>query len=408
MVTSTPNEQDVTSLSDRFASRTGVFGVSIWTDIFRQLKQHPDPVYFGDGAPAPECLPIDRLKEASAKAWEDAPGALGYGDQRGYLPLRELIAERSAQRGITTTADNILVTGGSTQGLDLAARAFFEEGDAVIVEIPTFLGAIEIFQLSGVEIIGVGGDEHGMNMDRLETALAANAHAKAIYTIPTFQNPSGTTMPAERRMRMVELARQYNVAILEDDPYGDLQYSGVPILPIRAHDDRVLHFGTFSKTIAPGIRTGHVIAPDDVIGTLLAIREVTDISNDRIMMRTVYHTAVDFLDDHILRVRDIYRSRRDAMLKALEEHMPEGVTWSKPDGGFFVWITLPDTIRHETLFDDAARNGVVFFPGRWFDPAHEIDNTVRLSFSTVPEDRIRLGIERLGRTLREEMRSVEG
>jgi 2-aminoadipate transaminase len=391
----------VQSLRDRFAKRTSVFGTSIWTDIFRQFQQHPDPVYFGDGAPAPECLPVERLREASVKAWEDAPGCLAYGDQRGYLPLRELIAERAAKRGILTAPDNILVTSGATQGLDIASRAFLEPGDAIIVEVPTFLGAIEIFELYGVEVIGVDGDEHGMDMGKLETALDANPHAKVIYTIPTFQNPSGTTMPTDRRQRMSELARQHNVAIFEDDPYGELQYSGEPVAPIRSLDERVIHFGTFSKTIAPGIRTGFIIAPDDVIGTLLSIREVTDISNDRIMMRTVYHTAKDFLDDHVAQVRNVYRSRRDVMLEALDEHMPEGVTWSKPDGGFFVWITLPDEIQNDVLFDDAAKNGVIFFPGRWFDPYRQVGHTIRLSFSTVPEDRIKLGIDRLGQTLRE-------
>ena len=404
MVLSTANDTTIRSLTERLADRTSVFGTSIWTDILRQFQQHPDPVYFGDGAPARELLPIERLREASLKAWDDAPAALGYGDQRGYPPLRELVAERIAARGIKTNADNILITGGATQGLDIAARAFLEEGDAILVEIPTFLGAIEIFQLAGVEIIGVAGDDRGMDMDALQAALAANPHAKAIYTIPTFQNPSGTTLPQERRERMIELAREHNVAIFEDDPYGELQYSGERILPIRALDDRVLHFGTFSKTIAPGIRTGYVIAPDDIIGTLLTVREVTDISNDRIMMRTVYHTAKDFLDGHVEHAKDVYRSRRDAMLEALDEHMPEGVTWSKPDGGFFVWITLPDDVRHDSLFDDAAKNGVIFFPGQWFDPNRQVAHTVRLSFSTVPEDRIRLGIERLGQTILEELR----
>ncbi len=167
----------------------------------------------------------------------------------------------------------------------------------------------------------------------------------------------------------------------------------------------MIHFGTFSKTIAPGIRVGFLIAPDDVIRMLLSVREVTDISNDRIMMRTVYHAAKDFLDDHIERVRDVYRARRDAMLAALDEHMPEGVTWSKPDGGFFVWITFPENVDQTELFDDAARNGVIFFPGRWFDPEKRIGHTLRLSFSTVPEDRIQLGIERLGKTLRESIGS---
>lgn len=403
MTISTASNHHTTSLKERFADRTEVFGTSIWTDILRQMKQHPDPVYFGDGAPEPSCIPTDRLREASAKAWDEAPGALAYGDQQGYGPLRELIAERVAKRDISTSADNILVTSGATQGLDIASRAFLQEGDAIIVEIPTFLGAIEIFELYGVEIVGVGGDDLGMDMDELERALDAHPNAKAIYTIPTFQNPSGTTMPPDRRQRMCELAREHNVAIFEDDPYGELQYSGEPIPPIRALDDRVIHFGTFSKTIAPGIRTGYIIAPDDVIGVLLAIREVTDISNDRIMMRTVYHTAKDFLDDHVAKANELYRSRRDAMLTALEEHMPAGVTWSKPDGGFFVWITLPDQIDNDVFFDKAAQHGVIFFPGRWFDPKREVGHTIRLSFSTVPEDRIRLGIERLGQTLREEL-----
>lgn len=403
MVLSTVNDTTIRSLKERLADRTSVFSTSIWTDILRQFQQHPDPVYFGDGAPARELLPIERLREASVKAWDDAPAALGYGDQRGYPPLRELVAERIAARGITTSANNVLITGGATQGLDIAARAFLQEGDAILVEVPTFLGAIEIFELAEVEIIGVAGDEHGMDMAALQAALEANPHAKAIYTIPTFQNPSGTTLPQERRERMIDLAREHNVAIFEDDPYGELQYSGERILPIRALDDRVLHFGTFSKTIAPGIRTGFVIAPDDIIETLLSVREITDISNDRIMMRTVYHTAKDFLDGHVENARELYRSRRDAMLAALDEHMPEGVTWSKPDGGFFVWITLPDDVRHDSLFDDAARNGVIFFPGQWFDPNKQATHTVRLSFSTVPEDRIQLGIERLGRAIREEL-----
>jgi 2-aminoadipate transaminase len=403
MVLSTANDAAIRSLKERLASRTSVFSTSIWTDILRQFQQHPDPVYFGDGAPAPEMMPLEQLRAASMKAWDDAPGALAYGEQKGYEPLRELIAERVAQRGMMTSADNILITGGATQGLDIAARVFVEEGDAIIVELPTFLGAIEIFELYGVQIVGVAGDEHGMDMSQLAATLDAYPNTKVIYTIPTFQNPSGTTMPLDRRERMLELANRHNVAIFEDDPYGELQYSGENVHPIRALDNRVLHFGTFSKTIAPGIRTGYIIAPDDIIGTLLSVREVTDISNDRIMMRTVYHTAKDFLDGHVAQARELYKARRDAMLEALDEHMPEGVRWSKPDGGFFVWITLPDDVRHHTLFDDAAKNGVIFFPGKWFDPNKQMENTVRLSFSTVPEERIRLGIERLGKTLRDEL-----
>lgn len=389
------------SLSNRFAKRTDVFGVSIWTDIFRQKEKHADPVYFGDGAPARELLPIDRMREAADRAWAHSEALLGYGDQLGNADLRQWIVNHLAKRGLQADANNVLVTGGSTQALDFACRVFLEEGDAIIVETPTFLGAIEIFQTFGVEIIGVDSDENGMDVDQLATALADNPNVKVIYTIPTFQNPSGSNMPLDRRQKLVDLAREYNVAVFEDDPYCDLQYSGEVIPPLRALDDQVLYFGTFSKTIAPGIRVGYVIAPDDVTEKLLATREVADISNDRVQMSTVALALEDeFLEGHIEKCIDFYRSRRDAMLTALEREMPEGVTWSRPDGGFFVWITLPEQIDSDLMFDRAAEYGIVFFPGRWFDPHHAVTHTVRLSFSSVPEDRIDLGITRLGEAIR--------
>lgn len=395
------NQVATRSLSDRFADRTNAFGVSIWTDIFRMKELHEDPVYFGDGAPARELLPIDRMRQANQHVWEDAVSALGYGDQKGYAPLREWIVSHVARRGIQADAENVVITGGSTQALDLACRVFLEPGDAVIVENPTFLGALEIFHTFDVKLIPVDCDDDGMRMDKLQEALEANVNAKIVYTIPTFQNPTGTTLPLDRRERLVELATQHNVAIFEDDPYGDLQYSGEEIVPIRALNDQALHFGTFSKTLAPGIRVGYVIAPDDVTAMILSTREVSDISNDRIMMRTVAHTLEDdYLTGHIQECRDFYRVRRDAMLAALEREMPEGIRWSKPDGGFFVWITLPDHVDGEEMFRIAAEHGTVVFPGKWFDPTGEVSHTIRLSFSTVSEDRIDLGIKRLGEAIR--------
>lgn len=395
------NQLATRSLSDRFAERTNVFGVSIWTDIFGMLDLHDDPVYFGDGAPAKEMLPIERMREANQRAWDESIDSLGYGDQQGYAPLREWIAQHVARRGIPATADNIVVTSGSTQALDFACRVMLEPGDAILVENPTFLGALEIFATYQVDVIGVDTDDDGMRMDKLEEALNANPNTKVIYTIPTFQNPSGSTMPVDRRQRMAELGREHNVAIFEDDPYGDLRYSGEEVTSIRQIDERVLHFGSFSKTLAPGIRVGYVIAPDEVTKMILATREVADISNDRIMMRTVANAvADDYLIDHIQEARDFYRKRRDVMLAALEREMPEGIHWSKPDGGFFVWLTLPDNVDANELFRVAAEHGTIFFPGKWFDPAGESNNTFRMSFSTLPEDRIELGVQRLGKALR--------
>ena len=389
------------TVRDRVASRTAVYGDSIWTEMAEMFRQHPDPVYFGDGSPAPEMMPVAQLRAASAHAWESAPKVLGYGESDGYAPLRELIVERMKPRGIAATAEDIIVTPGSTQGIELAARVMLDPGDVVILENPTFLGAIQTFEAYEPRFAPIDVDEHGMDIDALARALASEPRAKLIYTIPTFQNPTGTTLPLDRRQRMIALAREYGVLIVEDDPYGELQYDGEVIPPLRALDPDVLHLGTFSKTIAPAVRTGWTVAPKALKTYLLAARELIDIHNDRITMRTIYHTAADgYLDAHLPDARALYKRRRDAMLAALEEHMPEGVTWPRPNGGFFVWVTLPEHIDVVELFGQAAHDGVIFFPGHWFYPHQDRRHTFRLSFSTVPEERIRLGIERLGEVLR--------
>ncbi|MGB3307668.1 MAG: PLP-dependent aminotransferase family protein [Thermomicrobiales bacterium] len=389
----------------RFAARTAAYGSSIWTDIFNLFKRHTDPIYFGDGSPAKEAIPLDLLQAGSRHSWEHAIDVLGYGDQQGFPPLRELIAQHMCGLGADVSPDTVLVTAGSTQAIDLTSKILLDPGDVVIVEEPTFLGALETFETYEARLVGVPVDEHGMDMDALEAVLAAEPRAKFIYTIPTFQNPTGTTMSIERRHRLIQLARAHGVEILEDDPYVDLRYEGETVPPLRALDDRVIYLGTFSKTIAPGVRTGWVTAPPDIFRLLLAAREISDISNDRIAQRTVYHAAANGLDERVARARDIYRSRRDAMLAALDEFMPEGVSWSRPDGGFFVWITLPATFDVNTFAMHAADFGTVVFPGDWFFHARDVTNTIRLSFSTVPEDRIREGVRRLADAIRAEQAS---
>jgi len=390
------------ALAPRFAARTKAYGgSSIWTDILAMLKQHPDPVYFGDGSPAKEAIPLDLMQEASREVWANALDVLAYGDQQGVPQLRELIARRMDRLGTTADASEILVTAGSTQGIELACRVFLDPGDVVIVEEPTFLGALETFATYQANVVGVPLDEHGMDMDALADVLDREPRAKLIYTIPTFHNPTGVTMPAERRARLADLARAHNVVILEDDPYVELRLDGEPVPAVKAFDNRVVYLGTFSKTIAPGIRTGWVAAPSDILAMMLSAREVMDISNDRITQRTVLRAASSGLDDRIARAREIYRPRRDAMLGALEEYMPEDVTWSHPDGGFFVWITLPEAIDVTTFAQTAAEHGIVFFPGDWFYHDKSVKNRIRLSFSTVSPERIALGVRRLGDAIRE-------
>ncbi len=393
----------VTQPAPRFAKRTETYGSSIWTDIFNLFKQHDDPIYFGDGSPSKEVIPIDQLREGSRFAWESALDYLNYGDQQGFGVLREVIARRMGAIGAAVTPDNVLVTAGSTQGIDLVCKVMLDPGDVVIVERPSFLGALETFASYEARVVGIPVDEEGMDVDALAAVLAAEPRAKFIYTIPTFQNPTGTTMTIARRHRMIELAHHYGVEIIEDDPYVELRYDGEPVLPLRALDNRVIYLGTFSKTIAPGIRTGWAVAAPETLRMMIAAREIADISNDRVTQRTIYHVAAGDLDANILKARALYRRRRDAMLAALDELMPETVTWSRPQGGFFVWITLPASINVNSFAAHAAAFGTVIFPGDWFYPDRDVTNTIRLSFSTVADDRIREGIRRLADAIRAEL-----
>jgi 2-aminoadipate transaminase len=398
------SQHTASGIAARLADRTSAYAdSSIWAELVDMRHQHPDPVYFGDGSPAPENIPVQRMAQASAHALEEGAGFLGYGESAGYEPLRAYIAASMRGRGIDVGPEAIQVTAGSSQGLELACRILLDPGDVVIVEEPTFLGALEIFDTYQARVVGVPVDEQGMDIDALERVLIAEPTAKIVYTIPTFHNPLGVTLPLERRQRMVDLARRHDVLILEDDPYWELQYDGEVVPPIRAlDDDVVLHLGTFSKTIAPGIRMGWMVTPPGLRRYLLAAREVMDLHSDRLTMRTVYHTAIDFLDEHLVHAREVYRGRRDAMLDALQDELGDipGASWSRPAGGFFVWITLPDAIDVRAFMHDAAKAGVVFFPGNWFYHDHAATNVLRLSFSTVPEERIRLGIARLGGAVR--------
>jgi 2-aminoadipate transaminase len=397
MTTRTTSYAD--TLRARAASRTSAYGDSIWYTLHELRQHHADPIYFGDGAPAAEAMPVHRLRQAAAHAWEEAPAALGYGESEGFAPLRQYIADWMKPRGIDAPASEIMVTAGSTQGVEVISRVMLNPGDTVIVENPTFLGALEIFETYEARVVGVEMDEHGMVMEDLRRVLQAEPNAKLLYTIPTFQNPTGTTLPLERRRELLELAREHSVLVVEDDPYEALQYDGERIAPLRALDESVVHLGTFSKTIAPAIRTGWAVAPKPIFDLMLAARQLIDLHNDRIAMRTVYYAAENFLREHMESVRPIYKARRDAMLAALEEFMPAGTTWSRPNGGFFIWVELPEHVDVNTFDTIAADHGVIYFPGNWFMPNEPQNNVIRLSFSTLPEDRIREGIRRLGEAL---------
>lgn len=396
-------EQRQPTTAAGLARRSAAYGPSFWAGLDSLFALHPDIIYFGGGVPSQELIPVERLRYGSDLAWGDAPGALDYGEVAGYRPLRELIARRMTDHGTPVDAGAIIVTNGSQQAIDLAARLLLDPGDTVVVEAPTFIDAIRSFAAYEAAFLEVPVDQDGMRIDALRDVLRrATTPPKLIYTIPTFQNPSGTSLTLARRHALLALAREYDLAVIEDDPYGELRYDGEPLPSLRSLDPTVIYLGTFSKTIAPGLRVGWVAAPERMIEQFRMAKEGTDIHTARIMTRTVFHAAEGFLDGHVAGLRHTYRARRQVLLDTLAAEMPAGVTWSKPDGGFFVWVELPDTISAEELLPVAAAGGVIYLPGCAFyaDPAAGGKHALRLNFSALPEDRIQEGIRRLAAVLR--------
>ena len=384
---------------DRLSRRSRAFEVSPWSAAADLVSRHPDPIYFGNGAPGVDAQPLSRLQWAAAKAWGEVGGSLDYGELEGFPPLRELIVERMKRRGIFAGVTDTMVTNGSQQGIDLISRLLLDPGDSIVVEGPTYIGAMQTFGAYEAHYLTCSVDEHGLCVDELEGILAAaDPTPKLIYTIPTFQNPTGCALAADRRGRLIELAEAFGVLILEDDPYGEIYFGAEPPeLALRASSDRVVYLGSFSKTIAPGIRVGWTVAPPELMSLLLMAKEGADIHSNRVMTRTVYHTATDFLDGHIVDIRAIYRARRDALYETLRAEMPESVSISRPEGGFFIWCELPAGRSADDLLVVAADCGVGFLPGSWFyPPGAGTANGLRLSYSSLPLERLEEGARRLG------------
>jgi len=367
-----------------------------------QIFETPDVIYFGDGAPAKEQWPVDRLRQAHANAWEEAYETLSYGESLGHEPLRELIATRMSARGATVDPSSVLVTNGSQQGLDLISRALFDPGDVIIVEGPTYFGALQAFDAYEVAYRVAPMDEYGIIPEQLEPLLFTDPRPKAIYTVPTFQNPTGVTLPPERRNTVIEMARAANVAIIEDDPYGEIYFTDAPIPPLRALDPEVIYLGTFSKTLAPALRMGWMAVPEALFQLVAHSKEAIDIMSDRFVQRAVVGAAADgWLDAQLDDARVFYRQQRDNLLAALKRELPSDVTWTVPDGGFFNWVTLPEGTTAEDLLPIALGHKVGFLPGSCFYPEPEPQRSFRLSYPTMSKETIDEGTARLGEAIRE-------
>jgi 2-aminoadipate transaminase len=403
---------NVTPWEYRYSYRARRMGSSVIRELLK-LTEQPDIISFAGGLPAPDVFPIREFREA-CNAVLDTLGAqsLQYSTTEGYLPLREMIARHTARYGIEVRAENILITSGSQQALDFIGRLFINNGDHIVVESPTYLGALQAWSAYGANYVAVRSDEHGMVVDELEAALRAGP--KFIYVLPNFQNPSGTTLTLERRHQLVELADKYGVPIVEDDPYGQLRYSGehLPsVVELDGHyrgpnggcySGNVIYLSTFSKLLAPGIRLAWMIAPPEVIRKLVMAKQAADLHTATFNQYVAYEVAKGgFLDEHIKVIRATYRERRDVMLETMDEIWPAQAHWTRPEGGMFLWGVLPEGMDSAEVLKQAIARKVAFVPGAAFHPNGGGNNTMRINFSYSKPDTIREGMTRLGYLLKE-------
>jgi 2-aminoadipate transaminase len=401
-----------TPWSDRFAQRTLGLTSSTIRELLK-LTEQADLISFAGGLPAPEVFPLAEVQAAARRVLEEQGGlALQYGPTEGYKPLRELLVRHMSRYGIEVEVDNVLVTSGSQQALDLVGKLFINPGDHILTEQPTYMGALQAFRTYQAEFLTVPIDDDGLRVDSLEQALRHGP--KFLYLLPNFQNPSGTTLSLERRRRVVELACRYGVPILEDDPYGQLRYEGAHLPPLvkldaelhgcangeRSFRGGVVYLGTLSKTLAPGFRIGWVVAPAEVVRKLVQLKQGSDLHTGTFAQMVAFEVARGgFLDRHVQRIRSVYRERRDRMLAAAETHLPRGVRFTRPAGGLFLWATLPAGMDAAEVLKEALQERVAFVPGAAFHPRGGGRETLRLNFSYCAPETIEEGMRRLGRVL---------
>ena len=405
-----------TPWKSRYAQRNQRMGRSIIRELLK-FTQDPEIISFAGGMPAPELLPTERAQEAACRLLAvRGAQALQYGPTEGFPPLRQFICDRMNRYGITTKSSNIIITTGAQQALDLIGKLLINPGDRVLVEEPTYLGALQAWNAYQAEYVSVPSDDHGLRTDLLESALRIGP--KFMYILPNFQNPGGFTLSLERRFDLVRLANRYGIPIIEDDPYGALRYEGEHLPPLVALDadyqsetgqdghgfmeGNVIYLGTLSKTLSPGLRVGWVCAPEEVIDQLVMGKQGADLHSSSFDQALVYEMVKDgFMDEHIQVIQKVYRERRDVMLAALKRYFPVECSWTHPEGGLFLWARVPEWIDTGEMLREAVAAKVAYVPGfAFFADAARGSNTMRLNFSNAQPDQIEAGIQRLGDLLK--------
>ncbi|MBI5567334.1 MAG: PLP-dependent aminotransferase family protein [Chloroflexi bacterium] len=404
-----------TPWAHRYALRTHGMGSSAIRELLK-LTQQPDLISFAGGLPAPEMFPIEQVKAAADTVLTEVGAqALQYSTTEGYTPLREFIVRSMARYGIKVGIDNVVITSGSQQALDLIGKLLINPGDRILTENPTYLGALQAFTAYQSQYVTVPIDDDGLQVAHLEAALRSGP--KFMYILPNFQNPAGVTLSLTRRYDLIALAEEYGIPIVEDDPYGQLRYEGEHLKPLVVLDSEylgcegdggytgnVIYTSTFSKTLAPGLRLGWIVAPRDVVFKLVQMKQGTDLHTSSFDQMVAYEVARDgFLDRHIRTIRETYGHRRDLMLNTMEQYFPSEVRWTRPAGGLFLWVTTPESINTADLLKDAIAQKVAFVPGYSFHPNGGGHNTLRLNFSNARDEMIVEGIRRMSVALKQRL-----
>ena len=382
-----------------FSERARAIQSSAIREILK-VTERPEVISFAGGLPSSATFPVEQMQASFDRVLaQKGREALQYSTTEGYAPLREWVAKRVGTAEAPVSADDVLIVSGSQQGLDLLAKALIDPGDTVLVETPTYLGALQSFSMFSPRYVSVASDENGL----IPEAMAENMRgAKFLYCLPNFQNPTGRLLSAERRYQLAERARDLNLLILEDDPYGALSYDGETPVSIRSlAPERTVYMGSFSKVLAPGLRLGYVIAPVALRAKLVQAKQATDLHTATLSQMVVHDVIKDgFLDSHIPTIRTLYREQCAAMLASLKRHMPEGVRWNAPRGGMFLWAELPKGMDATAVLAEAIKQNVAFVPGAPFYAANPVIESLRLAFVTVPPPRIEEGVKCLAEVIR--------